>query len=362
MTHLVWGLLALGLGIVFAVDCVMTLDYAVWLGYVGLTFATVFINDRRAPWLVAGISTALIFIGAIVSPSGASTEVALINRSLGVALLWIAAASLTTTRYAVAPIPMLGPDRVHSDLAIIIFAPIAGLACIVALLFWQLNQMPPYELLTQRVPGGMLSAFFLLATIVGLYVSRRISHLSAIYTKALRDKEQKEEELRALSEELEKRMNERTAGTAAPQYGHLHPERKACIPVLLVDDHAMVRQGLRSVMEGFPDIEIVGEASNGHEAVKLVERRQPAVVLMDINMPKLNGVEATAKIKTEYPHIAIIGLSVNAESGNQEAMKKAGAAMLLPKEAIVDELYTAILSVSGKPATRWCPSHTDTPL
>jgi CheY-like chemotaxis protein len=169
--------------------------------------------------------------------------------------------------------------------------------------------------------------------------------------KGLRVKEQSEEKLRVLSGELEKRVNERTAATGAPQYGNLPPQRKARIPVLLVDDHVMVRQGLRSVMEAFPDIEIVGEASDGHEALKLVERRRPAVVLMDINMPKLNGIEATARIKTEYPHISIIGLSVNAESANQEAMRKAGATMLLTKEAVIDELYNAIKSVLSEPAT-----------
>jgi CheY-like chemotaxis protein len=188
--------------------------------------------------------------------------------------------------------------------------------------------------LAKRVPGGMLSPFLLSATAIGLLLSRRVSNISAVYTKALQDKEQSEEKLR--SEELQKRVDEQTAG-----------QRKAGITVLLVDDHAMVRQGLRSVMEAFPNIEIVGEASNGNEAVKLVERRRPAVVLMDINMPKLNGIEATARIKTEHPNVAIIGLSVNAESGNQEAMKKAGATMLLPKEAVVDELYNAILSVSS---------------
>ena len=190
--------------------------------------------------------------------------------------------------------------------------------------------------LAKRVPGGMLSPFLLSATAIGLLLSRRVSNISAVYTKALQDKEQSEEKRRALSEELQKRVNEQTAG-----------QRKAGITVLLVDDHAMVRQGLRSVMEAFPNIEIVGEASNGNEAVKLVERRRPAVVLMDINMPKLNGIEATARIKTEHPNVAIIGLSVNTEAGNQEAMKKAGATMLLPKEAVVDELYNAILSVSS---------------
>jgi CheY-like chemotaxis protein len=188
--------------------------------------------------------------------------------------------------------------------------------------------------MVKRAPGGMLPPFLLSATAIGLLLSRRVSNSAAGYTKALQDEEQNEEKCR--SEELQKRVYEQAAG-----------QRKAGITVLLVDDHAMVRQGLRTVMEAFPNIEIVGEASNGNEAVTLVERSRPAVVLMDINMPKLNGIEATARIKTEHPNVAIIGLSVNADSANQEAMKKAGATMLLPKEAVIDELYNAILSVSS---------------
>ena len=346
-TPFVYGGLAIGVGVLFAVDCVTPLGYAVWLGYVGLLFGTLFIGDRRVPWLVAGISTVLIYLGFILSPPSGSPEVALVNRSFCVALLWIEAALLTTARPVVASIHMLAPTWLHSNLLVMLLVPTAGVAGICALLFWQLSQMPSYQFLAQWVPGGMLSVFLLSATAIGLFFGRRVSNISAVYTKALREKEQSEEKLRALSEQLQKRVNEQTTGTASPQYGDGPRQQKGSITVLLVDDHAMVRHGLRSVMETFPNIEIVGEASNGNEAVRLVERRRPAVVLMDINMPKLNGIEATARIKTEHPHVAIIGLSVNAESANQEAMKKAGATMLLPKEAVVDELYNAILSVSS---------------
>jgi CheY-like chemotaxis protein len=69
------------------------------------------------------------------------------------------------------------------------------------------------------------------------------------------------------------------------------------IRVLLVDDHAIVRQGLRSVLDSYANIKLVGEAANGEEAVALTEKLRPAVVVMDINMPKMNGVEVTAQIK-----------------------------------------------------------------
>jgi CheY-like chemotaxis protein len=353
---LVYGGLALASGVIFAVDYVTPAGYAVWLAYVGLVFATVFIDDRRAPWLVAGLSTVLVFLRVLLNPPDVSPEVVLVNRSIGVALLWIAAALFTTFRHVGAPILVLTPNQLRSELFVILMSAI-GLAFFSLLLFTQINRTTLSEFVTQNVPGGMLSALLLSLTAIGLFLGRRISNISALYTKALRDKEQSEEQLRLLSERLQKQGNEQTAG---PTPYSTPARQKAGIPVLLVDDHVMVRQGLRSVMEGFPNIEIVGEASNGNEALKLVEKRRPAVVLMDINMPKLNGIEATAKIKREHPDIAVIGLSVNAESSNQEAMKKAGASMLLPKEAVVDELYNAIMTVStelvSKRATQFHPS------
>jgi DNA-binding NarL/FixJ family response regulator len=114
------------------------------------------------------------------------------------------------------------------------------------------------------------------------------------------------------------------------------------IRVLLVDDHAMVRQGLRSLLELYPDFEVVGEASNGEEALELVRALSPAVVVMDINMPKLNGIEATARIKKTYPHVVVVGLSMNASDQNRQAMTAAGATTLITKEAAVEQLYEEI--------------------
>jgi len=116
--------------------------------------------------------------------------------------------------------------------------------------------------------------------------------------------------------------------------------------VLLVDDHAMVRQGLRTMLENYADVEVVGEASDGEEALVCTERLNPAVVIMDINMPKMNGIEATARLRARYPDVAIIGLSVNAGEENQQAMKKAGAMALITKEAAVDQLYAVIRETS----------------
>ena len=125
------------------------------------------------------------------------------------------------------------------------------------------------------------------------------------------------------------------------QNSTLH-QQDSKIRVLLVDDHAMVRQGLRTVLDSYADIEVVGEAWNGEEAVAGTDRLRPAVVVMDINMPKMNGIKATTMIRARHPEIIVIGLSVNTSGENEMAMKQAGATMLLTKEAAVDELYRTI--------------------
>ncbi len=124
------------------------------------------------------------------------------------------------------------------------------------------------------------------------------------------------------------------------------PSKSGVIRVLLVDDHAMMRQGLRSVLEGYADIEVVGEACDGEEAVNSVGALLPKVVVMDINMPRMDGIAATQHIRTHHPEIVILGLSVNASPENQQAMRKAGAALLLTKEAAVEHLYLAIRQIT----------------
>jgi CheY-like chemotaxis protein len=125
-------------------------------------------------------------------------------------------------------------------------------------------------------------------------------------------------------------------------------ERNIKIRVLLVDDHAMVRHGLRTVLESYSDIEVVGEAGDGREALELAERLTPEIIIMDINMPYMNGIEATASIKLRNTGVKIIGLSVNADDDNKTAMLRAGAETLLSKAAALDELYRAIRQTLSK--------------
>jgi two-component system CheB/CheR fusion protein len=142
--------------------------------------------------------------------------------------------------------------------------------------------------------------------------------------------------------EQETGTNEEAAQSTPFAASYLPSVSEPIIRVLLVDDHTMMRQGLRSVLDAHPDVMVVGEAVDGEEAVAAAEALQPSLIVMDINMPKLNGIEATAQIKSRYPHIIVIGLSVNTGDANEKAMKEAGAAVLLTKEAAVDELYEAI--------------------
>lgn len=99
------------------------------------------------------------------------------------------------------------------------------------------------------------------------------------------------------------------------------------------------------------DIEVIAEASNGQEAFELAKKLKPSVVVIDINMPLMNGIEATALIRAALPETIVIGMSVNASVDNQEAMRTAGASILLPKEAAGDQLYGAIQAAMKGPAT-----------
>ncbi len=125
------------------------------------------------------------------------------------------------------------------------------------------------------------------------------------------------------------------------------PKMKS-IRVLLVDDHFLVRQGLRKYLSHHLDIELVGEATNGEEAVKLTDLLKPDVVVMDIHMPRMNGTEATGFIIRKHPHIPIIGLSFYVGNGNREAFLDAGACLLLEKGTAHRHLLHAIYQAVDK--------------
>tara|TARA_R110002072_G_scaffold47489_2_gene130634 strand:+ start:271 stop:912 length:642 start_codon:yes stop_codon:yes gene_type:complete len=117
------------------------------------------------------------------------------------------------------------------------------------------------------------------------------------------------------------------------------------INIILVDDHQMLRDGLRNLIEQKANLQILAEASNGREAIKLCAKLNPDVVITDISMPSLNGVEAAKQILKDNPEIKIIGLSMHANRKFVQAMFQAGGYGYLLKDGDVNELITAITTV-----------------
>ncbi|HSB67874.1 MAG TPA: response regulator transcription factor [Candidatus Methylomirabilis sp.] len=114
------------------------------------------------------------------------------------------------------------------------------------------------------------------------------------------------------------------------------------IRVVLADDHVIVRQALSRLLNGEPDIEVVGEAAEGREAVALTRQMVPDVVIMDVSLQGMNGIEATRVIHAELPSVHVIGLSMYDEREQAEAMRKAGAVNYVSKMAPSDALIVAI--------------------
>ena len=117
------------------------------------------------------------------------------------------------------------------------------------------------------------------------------------------------------------------------------------IKVILADDHAVVRAGIRAMLEGLGGIEIVGQASNGREALTLVEQHQPDVLLMDISMPEMNGLEATTRVVKEFPNVRVIIISMHTAEEYVWQALKAGASGYLLKDVEPSELDVAIKTV-----------------
>jgi two-component system nitrate/nitrite response regulator NarL len=115
------------------------------------------------------------------------------------------------------------------------------------------------------------------------------------------------------------------------------------IDVLLVDDHPVMRQLLREILEGHPDVTIVGEAANGEEAIAEVTQLQPSVAIVDINLPTITGIQTTELIKLRSPVTAIIGLTAGVQGITERAMLAAGAVEVINKAEVFEALYPTIL-------------------
>jgi CheY-like chemotaxis protein len=135
----------------------------------------------------------------------------------------------------------------------------------------------------------------------------------------------------------------------APLQGEGGGEEKepAVVRILIAEDHKMMRDALAALLEREPDFEVVGLAEDGLEGVRLARKVNPDIVLMDVNMPRMDGIEATRQITAELPEIKVIGLSVHAEHQIASEMLAAGAFSFVPKSSSPEELTGAIRAAVG---------------
>jgi DNA-binding NarL/FixJ family response regulator len=135
-----------------------------------------------------------------------------------------------------------------------------------------------------------------------------------------------------------------------------NPRSLRPLRIVLADDHQIIREALALVLSDHPTIEIVGQAADGAEAVACARRLKPDIIVMDIAMPRMNGIEATRRLREELPSIAVIGLSLHNEDEMVEKMLSAGAVSYVSKSEPLDALVELICAVRetvpGTPATQ----------
>ena len=119
------------------------------------------------------------------------------------------------------------------------------------------------------------------------------------------------------------------------------------IKVLLVDDHAIIREGLRSLLDKQSEMEVIADTDDGRKAIEFVRELSPDIVIMDITMPGLNGIEATRQITAEFPDVKVIALSIHSKRRFVADMLSAGATGYILKECLFDELVQAIKAVAA---------------
>ncbi|NLO75044.1 MAG: response regulator transcription factor [candidate division WS1 bacterium] len=115
--------------------------------------------------------------------------------------------------------------------------------------------------------------------------------------------------------------------------------------IILADDHKIMREGLRSLLAREPEMEVVAEAGNGRDCVDLARKLEPDLVVMDIGMPDLNGIEATRQIRADHPEVKVLALSMHSDRRFASAMLAAGASGYLLKDSAFEELSQAIQAV-----------------
>jgi len=128
--------------------------------------------------------------------------------------------------------------------------------------------------------------------------------------------------------------------------GPLNVESDMSIRIVLAEDHKMVREGLRGLLESQPDMEVVAEAGDGRAALQLVQETSPDVIVMDVVMPDLNGIEATRQVVVRSPGVKVIALSMYSDTRFITGMLSAGASGYVLKDCAIEELVQAIHTVS----------------
>ncbi len=123
-------------------------------------------------------------------------------------------------------------------------------------------------------------------------------------------------------------------------------ERHTVTDVLIADDHALVREALRVLIASYADLRVVGVANNGADAVKLARELRPHVVLMDFNMPIMDGTEAARAICQQIPEVKVVGMSVHPEA--ERLMRQAGACVHVEKSDLMTTLYPALRMAAGR--------------
>ena len=114
------------------------------------------------------------------------------------------------------------------------------------------------------------------------------------------------------------------------------------IRIVVVDDHDVVRRGLAILIRAFDDLDLIGSAANGIEALDLAEKLKPDVMLMDMIMPEMDGVEATRQIRQKYPDIQVVALTSSRDDAQLQAILAAGAVSFLSKNTAIDDLVASI--------------------
>lgn len=117
------------------------------------------------------------------------------------------------------------------------------------------------------------------------------------------------------------------------------------VRIILADDHPIMLEGLKALLEREPDMEVVGLVMNGRDAVYLTNKLAPDIVIMDVSMPELNGIEATRQILAQHPNVKVIALTIHSDARYAMEMLKAGARGYIPKQCAYEELARAVRSV-----------------